>query len=290
MSSCDRVSVLCKEAFEKFPFGVIMSKSAPNDLDNINPGTDFCYKYFSPGLEARSEYKREDMLTGAVNAKTKFAPDWDRILADDKRVMADYTDNKVMRFCEHWAAPGQPAGSIPFVYAMKTALSFEQPLDLAHDESLLVRRESYMLCCFELIDDLMLGACSEKVVPHDALKEAPSMGPLHIADNWFREAFHAWPYGLAIYNPSTKAIEVANHHYDARMPTNEADVQRLLQDSEGVDLLTTAKWTTSADGELNVGIYGIQVDNVTYHVIVLRCAMKRFADPLFVDGEIVKRA
>jgi hypothetical protein len=297
MSSIDLISELCKESFERFPFAIILAKRAPENLDHLHYDKDFCYVYFSPSLETRCSLKRSDMLTGSVNAKSKFAPDYERIFADDVETMKVYTNHKVKYFCEHWAAPNI-TGAVPYVYAMKTAFT--------------VDKDSFMLCITELIDELMLGNCMEKEIGYNAVSDIPPMmmdsrfeqgsnPPQPIPNSWFRAAFDHLPYGMMIYNKQTGEEMNANHCYYSQKEFYESDIEKVKNNNENTDLLTIAKWSTTIDGNMNVGIYSIQLKNrsdesqeeewarnvdTVFIVLVLRPAMLSTADPYFREGRL----
>jgi hypothetical protein len=297
MASVDLISELCKESFERFPFAIILAKQAPEDLDHIQYDKDFCYFYFSPSLETRCSLKRSDMLTGSVNAKSKFAPDYERIFVDDVETMKVYTDHKVKYFCEHWAAPNN-TGAVPYVYAMKTAFT--------------AGKDSFMLCITELIDELMLGNCTEKEIRYNAVADVPTImmdnsfeyesNPPHtISNSWFRAAFDHLPYGMMIYNKQTGEEMIANRYYHSQREFYTSDIEKVKNNNKKTDLLAIAKWSTTVDENMNVGIFSLQLKNCSdeeeetrnvetvFDVLVLRPAMLSTADPYFNEGQLRSR-
>jgi hypothetical protein len=179
------IPLLCKEAVERFP-GVIFSKTAPENLDEVDYETDFCYYYFSAGLENKCSLQRAIMLTGETNATRDFGADAKQYFVDDTEVMTKFTNGNAKCFCEPWNPPGV-VGNVRFVYTLKTALNCGD--------------KSFMLGTFDLVDDYMTGAESTMTVALDARAALP---PLHdqekfnvppIPDLWFQQAFSQLPLG-----------------------------------------------------------------------------------------------
>lgn len=187
MSTPDVSAALCKESFERFPFGVIFSKTAPDNLQAVNTDTDFCYYYFSPGLEKRCSLLRANMLTGDTNAKRDFPTDFAQYFKDDTEVMTHFKHGGSKTFCEPWSPPGV-VGSIHFVYTLKTALQCESSI--------------FMLGTFELVNDLMIGEVTAKDFDHNAHAPLPLLHHIEnanksteIPDLWFQNAFSQLPIG-----------------------------------------------------------------------------------------------
>ena len=178
------VSTLCREAFERFP-GVIFSKTAPSNLDEISFDNDFCYYYFSPGLEKRCSLERKHMLTGYTNAKRDFI-DYAQYFADDTEVMKQFSKGGIKSFCEPWSPPGV-ISPIRFIYTLKTALIAEN--------------RSFMLGTFQLVDELITGETDSKIYEHNAYCPVPLLHDTSlynvdpIPDSWFQNAFSQLPIG-----------------------------------------------------------------------------------------------
>lgn len=257
--------VICKTAFECYPFGVIFSKTAPSNLDTINFDMDFCYFYFSPGLEERCLLKRENLCDGKTNAKKDF-PDYLAYFKDDCKVMQHYTDGKVLAFSEPWAPPGIQS----YIYTRKTALLSEG--------------SSYMLGCFDLVDDITLGIAKFKRVPHNALRALPFQGLHEIPETWFYDAFMAFPNGMAIVLKNNTILY--NKHWLSEETIDS--INQLFKEYgftvEGEALLTSSTWITNAlktlDGQsCDIGTYGIQVGDDIAQVLILRPIMTSAANP-----------
>ena len=271
------MNVLCKTAFERYPFGVIFSKTAPSDIKTINFDTDFCYFYFSPGIEQRSKLKRIAMCTGTINAKRDF-PDYKGYFEDDAKVMESYIDGKVLAFCEPWAPPGISS----YIYTRKTAL--------------VAKNASYMLGCFDLVDDVTLGIASFKVVAHNAAAELSPMSTIQISDEWFKDAFDALPNGLALVQEDGMILRSNQQWKKATVgdgkTTSEEDVvvtiNQLFKEHgfvpSAATLLTSAAWLTTKlfnDQLYDIGTYGIMHENKAVQVIVLRPTMSSVAVPFW---------
>ncbi|MBX9924004.1 MAG: hypothetical protein K2Y01_07825 [Rhabdochlamydiaceae bacterium] len=257
-------NLLCKSAFEHYPFGVIFSKKAPSNLDDINFDTDFCYFYFSPGLEDRCLLKRTGMCDGKTNAKRDF-PDYKAYFEDDCKVMKHYTDGKVLSFVEPWAPPGIQS----YIYTRKTALQSEC--------------QNYMLGCFDLVDDVSLAIARFKRMPHNALAPLPPLGSQEISDSWFNDAFQAFPNGLAVLQG--QKILYSNKHWDAPITTQE--IHHLFK-NHGFEiddqvLLRSAAWISNIENSsgqnYDIGIYGISLENTVYQVLMLRKTMRSATPP-----------
>ena len=198
---------LCRSVIERYPLGVIFSKKSPSNLNNINYDEDFCYYYFSFGLEQRCLLKRIDMCTGYINAKHDF-PDYKQYFDDDIKVMKLYTNNQIYSICEPWSPPGIHS----YVYTRKTAMTINSS-DGSNDTSM---SSSYMLGCFDLVDDVTLGITSFKRISYNVTTILPLLrvstpessssilfSVRAISDDWFRHAFDALPNGIAIIDGMT---------------------------------------------------------------------------------------
>ncbi len=256
--------MLCKVAFEYYPFGVIFSKKAPLDLNSIQFDTDFCYFYFSPGLELLTFLKRKNACDGKTNAKRDF-PDYKAYFEDDCKVMLHYTEGKVLSFSEPWAPPGIQS----YIYTRKTALLSEG--------------DSYMLGCFDLVDDISLGIAKFKRVFHDAYAEVPPMGMQKISDLWFYDAFQALPNGMAIVLENN--VVYTNRYWNIQETIH--NINQLFK-NHGFEirdqvLLTSSAWLsnmTISNGQCcDIGTYGIQVEGKVVQVLVLRPTMSSTATP-----------
>jgi hypothetical protein len=269
---------LCKAAVEYYP-GVIFSKRAPVDLNAVNYDTDFCYFYFSSGFEKRCFLKRSELCTGTVNAKRDF-PDFKAYFDDDIKVMREYTDGKVLSFCEPWSPPGISS----WVYTRKTALECKKA---AHDMN-----ESYMLGCFDLVDDITLGISKFKVIPHDS--SGPSITDDLFHDGWYYDAFNALPVGMAIVDPTSNKIIHANKYWQKL--SNDLVTVYGVEDAFQRHHFNTrflkdqAAWLAGCNSEglpqnCDIGIYGIEHGQI----IVLRPSMKAVATPFWETNLVHKR-
>jgi hypothetical protein len=196
---------VCRSAIERYPLGVIFSKKSPSNLNNINYDEDFCYYYFSFGLEERCLLKRINMCTGYINAKHDF-PDYKQYFDDDIKVMKLYNNNQIYSICEPWSPPGIHS----YVYTRKTAMTINSS-EGSNDTS---TSSSYMLGCFDLVDDVALGITSFKRISYNvttilpllrvSTPESSSIFSVRaISDDWFRHAFDALPNGIAIIDGTT---------------------------------------------------------------------------------------
>ena len=259
-----------KTAFEYYPLGVIFSKEAPNDLQNINFDTDFCYFYFSPSLEQLCQLKRADLCTGTINAKKHF-PDYEAYFADDLKVVREFTDNKVLAFTEPWSPPGIDS----WVYSRKTGFQSNKAM--------------YMLGCFDLVNDTTLGIAKFKIISHNAQASLSSMSTKPIPENWFIDAFNALPNGMAILdfdenvihtNKQWEMSQSSNHNQDLIASINQNFLSKHFTKE---DLLTSAAWLTNVtlpNGcSYDIGTYGIQEKDHKYQIIVLRPPMQYVASP-----------
>lgn len=186
---------LFREVFERFPFAVIFSKTAPSGDTPINYDTDFCYFYFSPGLNSRSSLLRSDLCNGATNSKSHF-PDFQSYFEDDRLVMKSFADGKVFAFSEPW----NPPGAQTFTYTLKTAMCSED--------------KDYMLGCFEIVDDVTLGITKFKRIAYNASSVLPSFGTVP-SYAWFKDAFKTLPLGVAILSAFCDVLFSNAHWPDA---------------------------------------------------------------------------
>ena len=197
--------VCCRSVIERYPLGVIFSKKSPSNLNNISYDEDFYYYYFSFSLEQRCQLKRSDMCTGYVNAKRDF-PNYKQYFDDDIKVMKLYTNNQIYSICEPWSPPGIHS----YVYTRKTAMTINN-INSSNDN---FRTSSYMLGCFDLVDDVALGITSFKRISYNATTILPllrvctpesssTISVRMITDDWFRHAFDALPNGIAIIDRMT---------------------------------------------------------------------------------------
>lgn len=277
---------ICKEAFERYPFGVIFSKTAPTNLDGINFDTDFCYFYFSPGFEQRCLLRRTAMCTGTVNAKRDFR-DYEQYFTDDVKVMRDYSDYKVLAFCEPWAPPGIDS----FIYTRKTAM--------------LSDGSAYMLGCFDLVDDITLSIAKFKRITHDAYAPLSPISEASIPEIWFSNAFDALPNGMAIIDLTTSSLytnmqwdklslflDIENDCIDAIDRINQL-FNKYGFSTTSLDLLSNAAWLTNIktpNGDFcDIGTYGIHSNGSNYQVVVLRPTMSSVANPYFLNGQLINR-
>eukprot|EP01038_Epipyxis_sp_PR26KG_P013641 gene13641-18305_t len=291
MSTID-LSDLCKESFERFPFGVIFSKSAPKNLDEVNVETDFCYYYFSPGLERRCLLRRVNMLTGYTNAKRDFPADYVQYFKDDIEVVKKYSDSTMVAakiFCEPWTPPGV-VGSIHFVYNLKTAFLTEE--------------SAYMLGVFEIIDDFMIGDITELFVSHDAKGHLPALYPTEncqsvnaVPNEWFQSAFTRLPIGVAIFVANSDQIVIANHSWFAHKSDLDSNISSLKSKvGEGLDIITQAYMIYLTEYSVYLGVYGIfikspsDISEELYHVYIIRPAMRAYANPYYESGKLIDRS
>ena len=187
-----------------------MSKGAPpvEEGRSINYEIDFCYFYFSPGIERLSLLKRHSMCIGDVNAKRDFPRDFVSYFDIDVKVIREYTNNRVFSICEPWSPPGIDS----FAYTRKTAI--------------VSQGRQYMLCCFDVVDDVALGVAKfRRIATHNATNDVKSL-PLVYShqtssnedasseiesrdDAWFCDAFVSLPNGMIIldYHPSTSSAK-----------------------------------------------------------------------------------
>ena len=212
MASFDKSSTI-RLAFEVYPCGVIMAKGAPPDVEGrpINYQTDFCYFYFSPGLERLSQLNRQSMCAGDINAARDF-PDYVSYFDIDIKVVREYTNNAVFAICEPWAPPGIDS----FAYTRKTAIQSSG--------------RQYMLCCFDVVDDIALGVAKfRRIVSHNAMSDVKPLTLVYSHEassnegvtsivasdtgadsrdiSWFCDAFESLPNGMIIvdYYPSSSS-------------------------------------------------------------------------------------
>lgn len=272
--------IICREIFERYPFGVIFSKTAPSDLDSIDYDKDFCYYYFSPGFEKRCLLKRASMCDGVTNAKRDF-PDYIAYFEDDAKVMRHFTDGKVYAFCEPWSPPGIST----HVYTRKTAMN--------------ALTGAYMLGCFDIVDDIVLGITSFKLVPHSASAALPELGQpgSPIADEWFSVAFDKFPDAMAVFNAGGEVV-MENKHWKLAMRSDieSFSLEPITQlfrlhgyERLPANLMNSAAWVTGVTtGALesrhelpfDIGTYGIQLpDGDSYQVVMTRPSMKSVANP-----------
>jgi len=266
-----------REAFERFPFGVIFGKTAPSHCTapqyEIDYEKDFNYFYFSPGLEERSSLRRVDML-GGTNAKRDFPVDYKQYFLDDLEVMRKFNNGSVKAFAEPWGPPGV-VGDTHFIYTRKTAMTS------AHS--------SFMLGTFELVGGNVLGReSSPHAVEYDATAPLPTLNESSsIPAEWFVDAFNA----LAVAALDGTVLST-NQWWDQLAPS-EAHLNELKAiTATATAPLTTAYWLQQTPSELGRGVYHIlnPDDGLVYAVYVLRPAMLTCADPYYVDGGLVSRS
>lgn len=281
MLSSTPTVVSAKEIFERFPFGVIFSKIAPTDGRSahyeIDYDKDFNYYYFSPGLEERSGLRRTNMLKG-INAKRDFPVDYKQYFLDDLEVMQKYDNGTVKAFCEPWDPLGV-VGDTHFVYTRKTAMNSAD--------------SSFMLGTFELVGGNVLGRdSSPHAVAYDATAPLSTLGESSsIPEEWFADAFHALPIGLAVANLEGTLL-TTNQWWDQLAPS-EAHLSELREITTSTTApLTTAHWLQQGPAELGRGVYHIcnPQGGLEYAVYVLRPAMLKHADPYYVDGKLAFRS
>ena len=248
----DHKIFLAEQAIEKFPFGVIFSKTAPKDILAVNYDTDFCYKYFSTGLEKICGLKRNLMCDGVTNAKRDF-PDYLQYFNDDIEVIKVYKDGKVKAFCEPWSPPGV-IGPIHrnFVFNMKT--SFRSGED------------SYMVGCFDLLDDLILREVTYK----EMNEVTPSVLDKKPSPQWFFDAFISLSYGFVILDASDNIILANNKWIESGIVTPKNTLTSF--ESTRVDVID----------DYDLGQYYIQDDNSNfYRVCIQRPQMSKVAHPYY---------
>jgi hypothetical protein len=272
----------CKAAVEHYP-GVIFSKKAPINLNVVNYDTDFCYFYFSSGFEKRCSLKRSSLCTGTINAKRDF-PDYKAYFDDDIKVMREYTDGNVLAFCEPWSPPGISS----WVYTRKTAL---------HRHATNGANESYMLGCFDLIDDVTLGIAKFKVIPNDIFN---LHSDVDVVDDWFYDSFNALPVGMAIVEPISNKIILANKYWQ-KLYSNAVDIKSINDIFHNhITKLSSrqAAWITGDSGEglpqnCDIGTYSIKKYQVEFseflQVVILRPSMKSVATPFWTTNLVNKR-
>lgn len=295
MNQC-QISLLCKEALERFPFGVVFSKIAPvvKSFDEIDIEKDFCYYYFSTGLEKRSALKRSNMCAGDINAKRDFPNDYIQYFKDDFKVVSEFGNGRVMAFCEPWSPPGV-IGDVHFIYTLKTAINVESI--------------SFMLGTFELINSTVLdnNTYSDIAVEYNCNSELSAMNSAVIPESWFQIAFDSLPIGLAIFDVTNGIILYSNDKYiSMTKPTGPNLSAYVIKHLSNTDSVSTAIWLSNlniASGYSNVdnlspesityntGIYDIldKTDgfNKIYKVIVLRPIMSIAAKPRYSDGKLI---
>lgn len=272
----EEVALLCKEAFERFPFGAILSKPAPIDLNKIDYDKDFSYFYFTPGIEKRSALIRSEMCTGNVTAKKEFHH-YRPIFADDIRVITEYSNGKIYSFCEPWEPRGRP-GSIPFVYARKTAMASAG--------------RSYMLGYFELIDDFIQDKIKTCFIPYDPLGQLPPSGAVTVPNRWFSDAFQAFPNGMAIVPAHAKSSDnpiLSNNQwkiYGVPISVLEQAFEQLPHSNPNE---TAVLCKVSFNGSsYDLGKYEIRnAAGERFSIIMLRQTMLSSANPIYQNGKLV---
>jgi hypothetical protein len=288
---------ICKEAFERFPLGIIFSKTAPNNCDDIGEtfirsvylymccrydimsvtrmvelpmimcmvifmsdyDKDFCYFYFTSSFEDHIYLKRANMCDGVTNAKRDFV-DYKAYFDDDIRVMKEYSDNKVLNICEPWSPPGISS----HVYTRKTAMQSQDG-------------RSYMLGCFALIDDVVLGTTAFRRVPYSYNKLLSPSGAIEISPQWFVDALQSLPIGVVILD-SNDLVVIQNTHWNELSKDLSVSIINNLFNRYGFatdsnSLLHNAAWITGKDHH-DIGVYGIQVYGMEYKVIAIRPSMR----------------
>ena len=225
MSSVD--GLVFVEVFERLPLSVIFCKKAPPDLSNIDYDKDFTYFYFSPAFESRCQLKRIDMCDDMTNAKTHFPTDYRTYFDVDCNVITNFTNGRVLSICEPW----DPSGICTYVYTRKTTLHCHQSIDKDDekgDESI------YMLGCFDLVDDVVLGISSFKRIPYSSSSILPLKGSINIPLSWFIDAFKALPNAMVIVS---EYILETNNKWDEIIPNMMTNT--VMIDSDGRSNLQT---------------------------------------------------
>lgn len=282
-------ATICKEVIERYPFGIIFSKTAPDycrrfispDISSPNQGSastqsassadeneesqspliidydkDFCYFYFSSSFESNILLQRRQMCDGKTNAKRDFA-DYIDYFNDDLRVMREYNNGKILCLCEPW----RPPGIASFVYTRKTALHCDDG-------------SSYMLGAFGLVDDIVLGIAKFRRIPYSFDGILAPAGDITIPDQWFYEAVLSLPVGMIIFNDSDEPVIRNNLSKSINPVLSMQDVSNLFHpynfSVDSNSLLSNAAWISNCFDALDVGIYGIMVSSKIMKVVVLR--------------------
>lgn len=280
---------LYKEAFERFPLGVIFSKLAPTAQElGAESLTGFTYYYFSPGIETRSSLQRIVMCNGDVTAQRDFPMDYEQYFRDDMDVIKLFRNGNIKSFCEPWS-PSGVKGDVHFVSTFKTAFS--------------CKSDDFMLGCFEMIDDLITGQVTSKTVPYDATSSLPPVAAYEISDDWFEAAFAALPMGMLITDCSNRVV-ASNSYWRSLLPDCVPGAVCvpgccIPADANASSCLTSAKWQQAAPkipfsvphlaGQYGIVLGGGQDLEEEYHVFVLRPDMKSVSVPYYSDGVLVKR-
>jgi hypothetical protein len=264
IQSIDKDETIFKEAIERFPLSVIFSKTAPSNLDQLNYDTDFTYYYFSMGIERRSHLNRSKLCDGMTNAKKDFH-DFNKYFDDDVNVIMNYKDGKLLYLCEPWSPPGISS----FVFTIKTTLESES--------------KKYMLGCFDVVDDIVLGITSFKKIDYDGnapLSPASSSGS-KVPLKWFKDAFNALPYCFAIIYQNR--VLYVNYQWLQLSLRNNVEVNQINQlfhsnefPTNPIGLLNSSAWMTNisiSKSLFDVGTYGILDNHKLYQVLVLRPTM-----------------
>lgn len=264
VQSIDKDESIFKEAIERFPLSTIFSKTAPSNFDQLNYDTDFIYYYFNMGIERRSHLNRSSLCNGETNAKKDFC-DFKKYFEDDVNVIMKYFDGKLLSLCEPWSPPGVSS----YVYTIKTTLESES--------------KKYMLGCFDLVDDIVLGITSFKRIPYDgeASLSLISSSNTEIPLKWFKDAYNSLPYCFAIIHQDM--VLYANYQWMQLSLRNNVQINELNQlfhangfPTNPIGLLNSSAWITNISVSkllYDVGTYGIKNNNKLYQILVLRPTM-----------------
>jgi hypothetical protein len=220
---------------------------------------DFCYFYFTSSFEDHTYLKRSNMCNGVTNAKRDFI-DYKAYFDDDIRVMKDCSNNKVLCICEPWSPPGISS----YIYTRKTAMRSSDG-------------RSYMLGCFAIIDDIVLGTTLFKRVPYSFDKPLSPSGDVEISPQWFIDALQSLPIGVIIVDSNDMTVLQNYHWSEASTGLSVPIINNLFNqyafETDSKSLLSNSAWISS-HSHRDIGVYGIQVNNLTYKVVVVRPSMR----------------
>lgn len=254
---------------EHFPFGIVFAKKAPDNINDdefrVNYTQDFCYYYFSPLFDYYTLLKRQEMCSGCINAARDF-PDYLQYFEDDINVVKNYRNGRVLVICEPWNPPGMDT----YVYTRKTALVCKAGL--------------FMLGVFSPVDDLILGVARFKRIFQQDLREHQQSSLLgkDIDPDWFKYAFQSMPVGLAVVDASNVGVILDSNDLWARYGADIANINQVCS-SKGISMsshnfmheaiLFSNFSSGSYDKIMDLGIYGVQVNDKSLIAIMLRPSM-----------------
>ena len=123
----------------------ILERAPNDDPFNYDVDKDYCYYWFNGFFELLSSLDRTVLCSGNVNAKSHFPRDYESYFKDDA-LASSLEKGQIISIIEPWLTPNIDT----FVYTLKTSIK--------------TINECFMLGCFSLVDDVILGISKFRLI------------------------------------------------------------------------------------------------------------------------------